>query len=115
MTVEPKEIVVYQDVSGRSPYDEWYNSLKDKQAKLVILKRINRLAYGNLGDCNALKDGVFELRLHYGPGYRIYFAQEEQQIILLLLGGDKSSQKQDIQKAKEYYHDYQTASSNNPL
>ncbi|MCM8763629.1 MAG: type II toxin-antitoxin system RelE/ParE family toxin [Candidatus Omnitrophica bacterium] len=99
-------ILVYQTLSGKRPFDEWYRKLKEQKVRLLIRKRVNRLAVGHIGDCKALKEGVFELRIDYGPGYRLYFAQEGQELILLLLGGDKSTQEQDICKAKEYYNDY---------
>jgi len=61
---------------------------------------------GNLGDCKSVGDGVFELRVDYGPGYRMYFAQKGQTLVILLCGGDKRAQEKDIQRAKQYWHDY---------
>lgn len=102
----PKTIFIYQTSDGTSPFDEWYQSLKDTKTKLIIRKRLNRLILGNPGDCRSLRDSLFELRIDYGPGYRIYFYQEDDHIVVLLSGGDKSSQKSDIKKAKEYLDDY---------
>ena len=108
MEIQSQTILNYQTSEGKQPFDDWYNTLKETKTRLIIRKRINRLALGNFGDCKTLKDGLFEVRIDYGPGYRLYFAQEGQQIILLLSGGDKSTQEVDIQKAKEYYDDYKS-------
>ena len=71
----------------------------------MIRVRINRLRQGNLGDCRHLDEGVYELRIHYGPGYRVYFGDLDGETIILLCGGDKRTQKRDIQKAKEYWRE----------
>ncbi len=107
MEVQPKEIRRYITKNGKIPFAEWFNLLKDRKAKLKITERLRRASLGNLGDSKFVGKGVFELRVDYGAGYRIYFAQEEDKIILLLCGGDKSTQKKDILKAKEYWNDYQ--------
>ena len=90
---------------------DWFNNLKDIQAKLKITKRIARVELENLGDCKSVGDGIFELRINYGPGYRIYFGQIDLVIILLLCGGDKQTQTQDIQKAKGYWQDYKRSNN----
>ena len=72
------------------------------------MTRLDRLKLGNFGDCKTISDGVSELRIHYGPGIRIYYAKTGNKVILLLCGGDKGSQKKDIDKAKEYLKDYQS-------
>lgn len=108
MEVQPKEIRNYLTADGRSPYDEWLDSLRDRRAKAKIRARLDRVEDGNLGDRKSVGEGVFELRIDYGPGYRIYFGQEGSTIILLLCGGDKSTQAQDIQKAQEYWEDYRS-------
>lgn len=82
-------------------YSKWFGSLKDRNAKLRIDIRIRRLSLGNPGDVKAVGEGVSELRIDYGPGYRIYFTERGEQLILILVGGDKSSQPKDIAKAKE--------------
>ena len=74
-----------------------------------ILARLERLKSGNLGDCRSVGSGVFELRLDFGPGYRIYFGQVSNTIVLLLCGGDKSSQTRDIERAKTYWLEYKEA------
>ncbi len=73
-----------------------------------ILTRLDRLKFGNFGDCKTLKEGVCELRIHYGPGIRIYYGKIGNKVILLLCGGDKGSQDRDVAKAKEYLKDYQS-------
>ena len=73
-----------------------------------ILTRIDRLKLGNFGDCKSLQEGICELRIHYGPGIRVYFGKTGKTVILLLCGGDKSSQTRDIAKAKEYFKEYQS-------
>src|SRR5665811_2016109 len=83
-------------------------SLKDKQGKLRILERIDRLAHGNPGDVKSVGQGVSELRLTYGPGYRVYYLQEADCLILLLCGGDKSTQQKDIGKAHRLAGEWRT-------
>jgi len=81
-------------------YGTWLAKLKDDIAKAAIVTRLARLESGNLDDVRAVGEGVSEIRIHYGPGYRVYFQVRGRQIILLLWGGDKSSQQRDIQRAK---------------
>jgi len=78
----------------------WYQSLKDVQAKQRIFSRLVRIELGNLGDVKSVGEGVFEIRIDCGPGYRIYYAMRGQTVILLLCGGDKSSQQIDVESAK---------------
>ena len=108
MEVQPREIRNYLTVDGKNIFDEWLDSLRDIRAKAKIRARLDRVEDGNLGDCKSVGEGVFELRIDYGPGYRIYFGQEGITIIILLCGGDKSTQKQDIDKAQEYWKDYRS-------
>lgn len=82
-------------------YQQWFNRLRDRQAKVRIDVRIRRLALGNPGDVKPVGQGVSELRINYGPGYRIYFMQRGDQFILLLAGGDKRTQNQDIKTAQK--------------
>jgi len=81
----------------------WYQSLKDAQAKQRIFSRLVRIELGNLGDVKSVGEGVFEIRIDCGPGYRIYYAMRGQTVILLLCGGDKSSQQRDIESAKQMW------------
>ena len=81
-------------------YARWFRQLRDRQAKARINARIRRLSLGNPGDVRAVGEGVSELRIDYGPGYRVYFVQRGQSLALLLAGGDKSTQDQDIEQAR---------------
>ncbi len=82
-------------------YAEWFSSLRDRQAKARIDIRIRRLTLGNAGDVKAVGEGVSELRIDYGPGYRVYFVQRGQTVVILLAGGDKRTQDRDIKAALE--------------
>lgn len=89
------------DVRRTSEFDEWISGFKDGRTRARILNRIDRLVGGNFGDSQSVGDGVQELRLHFGSGYRIYYRWNGTSLVLLLCGGDKSSQKRDIAKAKK--------------
>lgn len=108
MEATPREIVSYLTTDGRNPFEEWYSSLKDQKAQAKIKSRLDRVRLGNLGDYRSVGEGVYELRIDYGPGYRVYFGQIGSTIVLLLCGGDKSTQQQDIRKAIEYWTDYRS-------
>ena len=96
----------YQTASGRRPFVEWLAALDDRRARAKIEARLARVAAGNFGDVEAVGEGVLELRVDWGPGYRIYFARLGQVIVLLLCGGDKSTQQKDIEHAKDCFKDY---------
>ena len=81
-------------------FDKWLTRLKDAKGKARIVARIRSAELGNLGDVRPVGEGISEMRIHYGPGYRVHFTQRGRLVILLLVGGDKSSQKRDIKKAK---------------
>lgn len=106
MAVTPKELRIYKTAAGQKPFDDWQDGLRDRVLVARIASRLNRVATGNLGDAKSVGDGVSELRLAFGPGYRIYFAQEKDRIVLLLCGGDKGSQEKDIRAVKAYWEDY---------
>lgn len=88
------------EIIKSTTFDRWLRKLKDRRAKARIQMRIDRLALGNPGDVEPIGEGLSELRIDYGPGYRVYFLQRGDVLIVLLCGGDKRTQKQDIQKAK---------------
>ena len=83
-----------------SAFDKWLKQLRDVRARARILMRLDRLQAGNAGDVEPIGDGLSELRVHYGPGYRVYFLQQGPIVVVLLCGGDKSTQDKDIAKAK---------------
>lgn len=101
------EIEIYVTPSGKEPYSSWEKKLSG-QTRGIVTARIARLKLGNFGDCKALTNakGLYELRIHHGAGYRVYFGKKQQKIIILLCGGDKGTQKRDIQKAKEFWEEY---------
>jgi putative addiction module killer protein len=101
-----KEVLLYQTAAGQIPFEKWFYSLKDRRARFIIRSRLDRLEYGNAGNYESVGKGVYELRIYFGPGYRIYFGELDGKLIILLCGGDKSSQKRDIQKAYQYWADY---------
>lgn len=106
MTDSQFQVLVYQTKDGRRPFDEWLINLKDRSARARIRSRINRLRQGNFGDCHPVGTAVSELRIDYGPGYRIYFGKVGLQIVLLLYGGDKRKQSPDIAQAEAFWSDY---------
>lgn len=96
----------YLTEEGRDPFKDWIASLGDRMAKARIAARVGRLSAGNFGDCKPLSDGVWELRIDHGPGYRVYYARAGQSLILLLVGGDKRKQQSDIETAMGYWKDW---------
>lgn len=103
-----KELIVYVHNNGNAPFQEWLQSFrKNLPVQARILDRVERLKIPHYGDYKHVGNGVLELRLHFGSGYRIYFAEDGKRIVLLLCGGDKSSQKKDIANAKAYWQEYQ--------
>ncbi len=100
------DIRYYRTESGKSPFLSWLEGLKDPRTRAVIKVRIDRLLLGLFGDAKAIAEGINELRIHIGPGYRVYFGRDGKQIVLLLCGGSKRTQKNDINKAKKYWADY---------
>ncbi|MER9726997.1 MULTISPECIES: type II toxin-antitoxin system RelE/ParE family toxin [unclassified Mesorhizobium] len=87
------------EVRQTDDYSDWFKSLKDIQARARILARLTRVSQGTLGDVAPVGEGVSEFRIHYGPGYRVYFTSRGTTVIILLGGGDKSTQKEDIAAA----------------
>ena len=97
------EIRIFRHKSGSAPFELWMNQLRDKRAKAKILIRLDRMILGNLGDIKSVGEGVSELRIDEGKGYRVYFGRKGHKVIILLCGGDKSSQQKDIKQAKKYW------------
>jgi putative addiction module killer protein len=104
----PDELREYLTADGRSPFADWLEGLRDRRARARIDTRLARVRLGNLGDYHSVGDGVYELRVFYGPGYRVYFGFEAQRVILLLAGGIKDTQPRDIAAAKSYWIDYRS-------
>jgi putative addiction module killer protein len=104
------EIRHYLTASGRDPYQEWVDKLKDRTGRVAILRQVDRVTAGNFGEHKPLQAGVWELKIDVGPGYRVYYALERTTIVLLLCGGNKRTQEADIQRAVRYWQDYQRRS-----
>jgi putative addiction module killer protein len=88
-----------------SDFDKWLLSLKDQTAKARIFARLKSAAFGNFGDVKPVGEGILEMRIHYGPGYRIYYTRSDNTVYILLTGGDKSSQSRDIKYAQKLVKD----------
>jgi putative addiction module killer protein len=88
------------EIRETDTFSDWLRRLRDSQARARIAARVRRLAFGNPGDVRSVGEGISELRIHYGPGYRVYYVQRGAVLILLLCGGDKSTQDKDIETAK---------------
>jgi putative addiction module killer protein len=105
------ELRYYQTSVGGQPFVEWLERLQDRQARARIEARLARAAVGNFGDVVPVGEGVSELRIDWGPGYRVYFGQVGQVTVLLLCAGDKRTQQRDIKRAKAYFEDYKARSA----
>lgn len=101
------ELRQYTTAAGKNVIEEWLASLGDDRAEARIAVRLDRLCAGNFGDCKPVGGHVWELRIDYGPGYRVYYARIGRACLLLLCGGDKRRQPADIKKAIAYFADYQ--------
>lgn len=97
---------VYETRNGAQPMMEWLRGLRDLKARTAIRLRLNRMQLGNFGHCEPVGEGVSELKIDLGPGYRVYFGKIERTVVLLLCGGDKKSQKKDIRRALEFFRDH---------
>lgn len=104
--VKEFQLLEYLDAKGTSVYRQWLDAIKDISSRAIIQRRITRLEKGLLGDCKSVGDGVFELRIDHGPGYRVYFGFDKGTIIILLLGGTKKRQSDDILQAKKLWTVY---------
>jgi putative addiction module killer protein len=106
MQAQPRELLIYENEQGKSPFLDWLDSLPDRLARARIRKRLGRVELGNFGDYKSVGEGVYELRIDYGPGYRVYYGEVDSTIILLLCAGDKNTQVKDIGLAKQFWNDF---------
>lgn len=105
------ELLRYQNADGRELFTEWLTSVRDKIAAARIRIRLRQVEAGNFGDCDAVGEGVIELRIHVGAGFRVYCGQHGKAVVLLLCGGDKSTQARDIKRAKELWSEWKRRQS----
>jgi putative addiction module killer protein len=101
-----KTVEIYRDKFGKEPYTIWIKSLKDSTTKARIEQRVRRIENGNFGNHKSVGEGVWELKLDFGPGYRVYFVHENDQIVILLCAGSKNSQQRDVAQAQSYWKEY---------
>ena len=104
------EIRHYVSRTGKDLFDSWLTQLRDARTQAKIASRINRLAAGNFGDCKSLQGGLFELRIDWGPGYRVYYGMIAKECVLLLCGGDKRKQQADIARGLACLKDFKERS-----
>ena len=100
------QLRIYSDHQGRQPLTQWLGELKDIRLRAQIRARLARVEAGNLGDCKPLRDGVQELRIDYGPGYRVYLSRQGPVLVLLLCGSDKGDQSRAVNQAVEFLNDW---------
>lgn len=96
----------YLTDDGHDPFKEWLENLSDRQARARILVRVQRMTAGNFGDCKPVAEGVRELRIDHGPGYRVHYARAGKKLLLILVGGDKCKQQAEIETAVEYWKNW---------
>ena len=106
MEVRTRILKPFVTIDGKCPYNEWFLDLKDMKTQALVDARLTRLRQGNPGKFRSVGRGVKELKIDYGPGYRIYFAEENETIVILLCAGDKKTQTKDIQKAQKLWAEY---------
>jgi putative addiction module killer protein len=100
------QLHIYQDEFGSKPFMNWLMGIRDSLVKARIQVRLDRVEEGNFGDHKALGGGICEIRIDFGPGYRVYYGRHGESFVLLLGGGDKKSQTRDIEKARKYWSDF---------
>jgi putative addiction module killer protein len=100
------EVRRYIDRDGNDVFGQWLGRLRDTRARARIETRINRVRLGNFGDCKPVASGVYELRVDYGPGYRVYYAIVGRRVVLLLCAGDKTTQSRDVVRATAFFQDF---------
>ena len=104
--MEQWKILEYLTYSGGCPFQDWLKNLKDVKGRAIIRKKINLLRLGYFSDSRSLGDHLFEIRIFFSPGYRVYFGKQKDKTIILLWGGVKDSQARDVEKAKKYWKTY---------
>ncbi|MBI5299610.1 MAG: type II toxin-antitoxin system RelE/ParE family toxin [Deltaproteobacteria bacterium] len=109
MEAIPKKVEFYVTAKGKMPFRDWLESLRDIKGRAQVNKRLRYVELGNLGEYNTVGQGVYEMKIHFGPGYRIYFGMEGQRLVILLCGGDKSNQFKDIKLAHEYWAEWRAS------
>ena len=107
------EIKFFKTPNGKVPFREWYYGLKDKKSQSKITERFNRIVLGNFGNYKALGNGLYELKIDYGPGYRVYYGFKGKEVVIILCGGDKGSQAKDIKIAEGYWFLYKEHKNGN--
>lgn len=107
MNVKTRIIEYFTSSSGKQPARDWLNGIKDKVTQAIIYKRIRQAGLGNFGKTRSVGSGVHELKIDYGPGYRVYYGIHQDEIILLLMGGSKRTQQSDIEKAQANWKHWQ--------
>jgi len=107
MQTGPFRIEYYTDENGNKPFREWLNDLRDQIAAVRIRARLTRVKTGNFGLVRNVGEGVVELKIDYGPGYRVYYAIDNGMVVLLLCGGDKRTQQRDIENAQRFWKNHQ--------
>ncbi len=112
MEIKTKDIKYYVTEDGHEPYIKWFKGIKNLKGRALIKTRLNRVRSSNFGDYKPVKDGVYELRIHYGPGYRIYYGLDGDSLVILLCGGLKGTQSKDIKKALQYWDAYKEEKKN---
>jgi putative addiction module killer protein len=100
------EVRHFRAADGTDVFGEWFDALRDRQAQQRVAVRVDRLELGLFGDAKALREGVCELRIDHGPGYRVYYAIAGRAVVLLLCGGDKRTQRRDITRAIGYWQEF---------
>lgn len=100
------EIRTFETADGKVPFDDWFMGIRDGQTRARIETRIDRLALGNFGNCTSGREGVIELKIDFGPGYRVYFGRDGDTLVILLGGGKKDTQDADLNLARQYWREY---------
>lgn len=106
MEAKEQRIIIFRKGDGKQPFRTWLDGIRDQRAVRKIEARVARVRLGNFGDSKPVGEGVIELRIDYGPGYRAYFGRDGDTIVVLLCGGDKGTQDKDIELAKQYWKEY---------